>query len=489
MGAHAKPAGSRDGQASLPPVGAREIPAWVASIPVVALIAMLATVLLIMPQAYPGFKGTGHLPLILAAGVAGVLAWRFGFTWDDIHEGMIAGIQVALPALLILLVIGLLMGTWLAAGIVPAFIDWGLLLINPAVFLPATCLVCSVVSLVTGSSWSTAGTVGIALIGVGETLGIANAWTAGAVVSGAYMGDKLSPMSDTTNLAPAMAGTDLFTHIRHMLYTTIPAWSLAMVGYFVLGRTVAVADASDSGTIHALLVQHYAPSLIHLTVPILVGIMVWKKVPALPTLMVAALLGGALALVQGVGLDVVVASAVRGYEPTTGDEALDDLLRRGGLSRMGDTVLLILCAMVFGGIMERTGMLRALATVLLRLATTTGSLVVATLMTCVAMNILAADQYIAIVVPGRMFASTYRERGLHAKNLSRALEDSGTITSPLVPWNTCGAFMATTLDVATVAYLPFAFFNLLCPLISAGFGVTGLTIERTHHSDQAIATK
>ena len=393
---------------------------------------------------------------------------------------------MAMGAILILLVIGILMGTWLAAGIVPALIDWGLLLLRPSFFLPATCAVCSVVSLVSGSSWSTAGTVGVALIGVGGAMGIPAPITAGAVISGAYFGDKLSPMSDTTNLAPAMAGTDLFTHVRHMLWTTVPSWLIAMTVYTIIGLTLTIEPSAGSiDDIHTLLVAQFHPGLIHLVVPVAIGVMIYYRVPALPALFAGALLGGVLALLQGVPADIVINSAMSGYVPDTGNANLDDLLARGGMSSMSGTVLLILSAMVFGGVMERTGMLRALAALLLGAAKSSGSLIASTIMTSIALNVLAADQYISVVVPGRMYAEAYRDRGLHPKNLSRALEDGGTITSALIPWNTCGAYMSTTLGVATGAYLPYAFLNLLNPVLSVIYGFTGFTIEPLSESEDS----
>jgi NhaC family Na+:H+ antiporter len=445
--------------------------AW-ALVPVLALIALLAICII-------GLEGSGHLPLVLAACVAGVVAWAHGYGWEPLQVGIIKAINLALVAILILLTIGVLMGTWLASGIVPALIAWGLELLSPSWFLPASCAVCSIVSLVSGSSWSTAGTVGLAMIGVGNAMGIDPAMTAGAVVSGSYFGDKLSPMSDTTNLAPAMAGTDLFTHIRHMLWTTVPSWVLAMIGFTIVGA--GLEGAADPGSIAAItdvLERQYHPGLIHLVVPAIVAIMVGFKFPALPTLLTGALLGGVLAAVQGTSPQDVLTAAVNGYVPNTGSAEVDELLARGGMNSMASTVLLVLCAMSFGGIMEHTGQLKTLASKSLAAAKSTGSLIAATILTAIGVNILAADQYLAIVVPGRMYAPEYAERGLAPQNLSRSLEDGGTITSPLVPWNTCGAFMASTLGVATLAYLPWCFLNLLNPIVGIVLGFTGLSITR-----------
>lgn len=457
------------------PVSEREptlIPfAW-ALVPVVVLITLLAITIII-------FEGSGHLPLVLGACVAGLVAWAHGYEWKEIEAGVINAIQMAMGAILILLVIGVLMGTWLASGIVPALIAWGLQLLSPSWFLPASCAVCSIVSLVSGSSWSTAGTVGLALIGIGSAMDIDPAMTAGAVISGAYFGDKLSPMSDTTNLAPAMAGTELFRHIRHMLWTTGPSWVLAMIGFTVIGAGLEGAGEPGSvAAITSIIEAVFDPGLIHLSVPAVVAVMVGLRMPALPTLLTGALLGALLAGLRGATVPEVMAAAMSGYSPDTGSAEVDELLKRGGMQSMASTVLLVLCAMSFGGIMERTGQLRTLASKTLAAAKSTGSLIAATILTSLGVNILAADQYLAIVVPGRMYAAEYHERGLDPKNLSRALEDGGTITSPLIPWNTCGAFMSTTLGVATLAYLPYCFVNLLNPIIGMLLGFTGWTIAR-----------
>ncbi len=448
------------------------IPLRWALVPVLVLIALLVVSIVVL-------ESSGHLPLALSAAVAGLVAWAHGWRWREIESGIVRAITLAMGAALILLTIGTLMGTWLAAGIVPAMIAWGLELLAPSFFLPATCAVCSIISLVSGSSWSTAGTVGLALIGVGQAMQIDPAMTAGAVISGAYFGDKLSPMSDTTNLAPAMAGTDLFTHVRHMIWSTGPSWVLAMIGFTIAGLQLeGGTDAVGIAAITDVLDRVYSPGLIHLLVPAVVALMVLRKLPALPTLLAGAVLGGLLAAVRGVPVETIVAAALDGYKPATGDAAVDELLARGGMNSMASTVLLIICAMSFGGVMERTGQLRTLASKTLAAAKSTGSLIAATILTSIGINIVAADQYLALVVPGRMYAHEYVARGLHPKNLSRALEDGGTITSPLVPWNTCGAFMSSTLGVATLAYLPWCFLNLINPIVGIVLGYTGWTIDR-----------
>ncbi|MCR9166166.1 MAG: Na+/H+ antiporter NhaC [Nannocystaceae bacterium] len=455
------------------------IPGWAALVPIVALVGFLSLFILVLPGRYPGFEGTGHLPLILAAVTGGIVARAYGWSWKTLQHGIDKAIGMAMSAMLILLVIGLLMGTWLVSGVVPALVDWGLSLLSPSFFLPTACAVCSVVSLVSGSSWSTAGTVGIAMIGIGGALGIDPAMTAGAVISGAYFGDKLSPMSDTTNLAPAMAGAELFEHIRHQMLTTGPSWVIAMIVYTVLSLgTDVTVDSNEVEAIQAAIRQGYAPGLVHVIPPAVVLLFVLRRMPALPTLLLGAGLGAVLALGQGTGADAVITSALSGHAAQTGNAGVDDLLSRGGMLEMSSTVILILCAMSFGGVMERTGMLQTLANTLLRLAKSTGSLIAVTVLTAAGINVVSGDQYISIVVPGRMYGTAFAERGLHPKNLSRALEDGGTITSALIPWNTCGAFMSATLMVSTGAYLPYAVLNYVNPLLSILFGFLGITIAK-----------
>ncbi|TFG97846.1 MAG: Na+/H+ antiporter NhaC, partial [Myxococcales bacterium] len=397
------------------------------------------------------------------------------------EEGITEGIALALRAILILMVVGMLIGTWILSGIVPLLIDTGLRLLSPGFFLLAACLVCAIVSTATGSSWTTAGTVGVALIGVGEGLGISPAMSAGAIVSGAYFGDKMSPLSDTTNLAPAVAGSELFEHIRYMVYTTVPALIIALALYAMLGWSAqgGSIDGSKVAAIRGVLAESFQLSPILLVAPALVIAVVALRVPALPALVGGALLGGVLALgFQGASLGQVLAVAYSGFEAHTGSAQVDELLTRGGLDSMMSTVALVLCALTFGGIMERTGSLRTLADAILKLAHSTGSLVLATVVSCIGTNIVAPDQYLSIIVPGRMYRETYEQRGLHPKLLSRTLEDAGTLSSPLLPWNTCGAFMSTALMVSSTAYFPYAFLNLLTPVIGVILAYTGFRIAR-----------
>lgn len=445
-----------------------------AMIPILFLIAALISTLQF-------FGGDPHIPILASAGVAAIVAISSGQSWKDLEDGMVETIGMSLQAILILAIIGMVIGTWILAGVVPTMIYYGLKIISPGIFLAATCLICAIVSLATGSSWTTAGTVGIALIGVGQGLNIPLPMVAGAIISGAYFGDKMSPLSDTTNLAPAMAGANLFDHIRHMIFTTGPSLIISLIIYAILGMKYA-GNQLDAGNINEMLetmAANFSISPLLLIPPILVIVMVVMKVPAIPGLIGGSVLGGIFAAIfQGAGMTDIIGAAHYGFSADTGVAAVDDLLSRGGLDSMMWTISLILVAMCFGGIMEKSGMLSALAAKILTFAKGTGSLVTATIFTCIFTNLVAGDQYLSIVVPGRMYKPMYDELGLHPKNLSRVLEDSGTLTSPLIPWNTCGAFMMTTLGVHPFAYLPYAFLNLINPLISIFYGFTGITMEK-----------
>jgi NhaC family Na+:H+ antiporter len=470
-----------------------------ALLPVLVLIGLLASSVYLYGDG--SSSGPNQIALILAGMVGALLGWRNGYTWKELQRGIVHGISLSTGAVLILLVVGSLIGTWILAGTVPTMIYYGLAILNPDWFYPAAAVICAIVALATGSSWTTAGTIGVALIGIATVQGLHLGLAAGAVISGAYFGDKMSPLSDTTNLAPAMAGTDLFTHIRHMVWTTTPSIILALLLFAGIGLWMGgAAEAPEISAIQAQLAGQFSVGWVMLLPAVLVIGMVVRKVPAFPALLIGALAGALFAVVfqrdavlRFVGeTDLApVAALVKGawtalfdgYQSASGNAALDELLSRGGMSSMLNTVWLILAAMTFGAVMETTGMLQRIAAAILSAVRGTGSLILATLGTAIGMNIIASDQYIAIVLPGRMFRAEFKRRGLHAKNLSRALEDAGTLTSPLVPWNTCGAFMAGTLGVATFAYAPFAFFNLLNPVISAIYGFTGFTIEKLAPGD------
>ncbi|MEM1406981.1 MAG: Na+/H+ antiporter NhaC [Bacteroidota bacterium] len=439
--------------------------------------------------------GPNQIALLLSAAFAGVLSLRLGFTWPEIEKAIVKSISSAMAAILILLMIGALSGTWLISGIVPAMIYYGLEILNPTIFLFAACIVSAVVSLATGSSWSTAATVGIALIGIGKAMGIHDGVVAGAIISGAYFGDKMSPLSDTTNLAPAMAGTDLFTHIRYMAYTTGPSIVIALIIFLIWGFTLDTSvDLSRVASVQAAIQTQFNLNLTLFIVPAAVIFLIIKKVPALPALLVGSLFGGIAALifqphlidsVSGISGDslksayaAILKAMFTDVSVTTGNTTVDKLLTSGGMAGMLNTIWLILSAMVFGGVLEGAGMLKRIASEIIKLAHSTGSLVASTAVTCFTFNVTASDQYIAIVVPGRMFSSTYKERGLAPENLSRTLEDSGTVTSVLIPWNTCGAYQSSVLGVATLAYLPYCFFNLISPFMTIFFAYLNIKIRK-----------
>ncbi len=447
---------------------------WEALIPIAVLIGSLSIAILI-------YDASPHIPLVISAIIAALMGLKLGFKWEDLEKGFIDTIQMSMQAIIILMIIGALIGAWIISGTVPAMIYYGLQILSPGIFLVATCLICCIVSLATGSSWTTAGTVGIALMGVGIGLGIPNSMVAGAIISGAYFGDKISPLSDTTNLAPAMAGSTLFDHIKHMLYTTTPSLIISLVIFGILGLNYSgkELDVSQINVILDGLKGNFNINMWLLIPPLVVIGLVVKKFPAIPGLIVGTILGCIFAvLFQGVSFGDLLNVLNNGFSIESGVTVVDELLTRGGMQSMMSTVSLIMCAMTFGGIMEKTGLLGAVAERLLGLAVNTGSLVLVTIVSCIFVNVLAGDQYLSIVIPGRMYKDEYAKRGLAPKNLSRCLEDAGTLTSPLIPWNTCGAFMSKTLGVSAAAYIPFCFLNLINPIISIIYGYTGFTMEK-----------
>ena len=463
-----------------------------ALLPVVFLVVALV---LVLNENFLGAEDSPHFALISGAIFAAFIANRLGFTWKQIEDRIISTISLSMQAILILMTVGALIGAFIIAGTVPTMIDYGLRIISPGLFLVTACLLCCIVSLAIGSSWSTAGTVGVALIGIAHGLGINPAIAAGAIVSGAYFGDKMSPLSETTNLAPAMAGSNLFDHIKHMLWTTGPALLIALALYGIIGMGHAgqsVDNAAVQGIFDAFgETFNISPlTLIPLFVIILIVVI---KIPALPGLFIGI---GSAALIAYItqwghydGFADMSAALIEtmhfGFEAETGHEMVDSLINRGGLESMMWTVSLIMCAMCFGGIMEMSGCLEKIAETLLVYAKGTGSLVLVTIVSCLFINVLCADQYLAIVIPGRMYRKDYIRRGLDPKNLSRSLEDSGTLTSSLIPWNTCGAAMAGFLMVETFAYAPYAFLNLLCPIIGVILAFTGIGIAKLSDEDKA----
>ncbi|MFC0677873.1 Na+/H+ antiporter NhaC [Lysobacter korlensis] len=440
--------------------------------------------------------GANQIALMLAGGVAALVGLRNGLTWAQIQESLVHGVSLAIVPIFILLAVGALIGTWILSGTVPTLIVYGMKLMHPSFFYPATCLICAIVALAIGSSWTVAGTLGVALIGVAQGLDMSPAITAGAVISGAYFGDKMSPLSDTTNIAPATAGSELFEHIRHMVWTSGPTIVIALVLFTAVGLGADRNDAGNTfGDLPVLLDAQFSLGP-HLLIPLLVVfVLAVRGFPAYPTILIGALLGAVFAVLFQPDLVVKLAAnealsrplallagawtaLFDGYKATTGNAAVDELLSRGGMASMLNTIWLIVAALAFGAVMEATGLLERMVRSVLKAAKSTGALITATLGTAIGANVIAADQYMSIVLTGRLYRPEFERRGLAPVNLSRALEDGGTITSPLVPWNTCGAYMAATLGVATVDYLPYAFFNLLSPVVAAILAYAGFRILR-----------
>ena len=464
-----------------------------ALLPIIFLIALLSFNVYLYGDDSLG--GANQLALLLSAAFATIMGLKSGTSWKSILKGVSNSIASTTPAIIILLLIGALAGTWLISGIVPTMIYYGLQILNPKIFLVAAAIICAIVSLASGSSWSTIATVGIALLGIGNALDISNGLTVGAIISGAYFGDKMSPLSDTTNLAPAMAGTDLFTHIRYMMYTTIPSFIISLLIFLFIGLSMDNTQNSDDITNLLIAIEssfNISPWLF--LVPVIVLLLIMKKVPALPALFGGTILGGIFAIIfqphliielSGIDSNFFQASYVSiinamGSETSinTSNEMINDLLSSGGMYGMLNTIWLIICAMCFGGVMEASGALKKISQSIIQYAESTGSVIATTACTCLFFNVTASDQYLSIVVPGRMYADTFKDKGLAPENLSRTLEDSGTVTSVLVPWNTCGATQSAVLGVATMTYLPFCFFNIISPLMTILYGYLGFKIKK-----------
>ena len=414
------------------------------------------------------YEESPHIPMLIGVLIASLVALKIGYSWKFIENSMIKGISQAMQSIIILAIIGVLIGIWILAGVVPTMIYYGLMILKPSIFLVATVLITSITSLATGTSWGTAGTMGIALMGIASGLGIPAPVTAGAVLSGAYFGDKMSPLSDTTNLAPAMAGTDVFSHIKAMFKPTLIAYGLTLLifGFLSLKYKGASADLSNVDVIAKGLKESFTISPVLLLAPLLVIISIAKKLPAVPGIslgiIIAAILGP---IYQGVNFGDILSAGLNGYVSNTGLEAVDKLLTTGGLNNMMSSISLTIIAMMFGGIAEETGILEAIVKKFLHRVKSVVGLVISTILTCLSTNATMPEQYISIVVPGRMFKNEYKDRKIDPRLLSSTLESGGTVTSAMIPWNTCGTYMSTVLGVSTVHYLPFLFFNLLMPLV------------------------
>lgn len=527
---------------------------WQALLPVVVLIGLL--VLNVALYSDDASYGPNQIALLAAAVLAGVMGYMNRVPISHMLDGINKSLGSAIGAILILLLVGSLAGTWMMSGIIPAMIYYGLQVLNPTIFLFAAVIVCAIVSIATGSSWSTVATVGVALLGIGQALGISNGLIVGAIISGAYFGDKVSPLSDTTNLAPAMAGTDLFTHIRYMLYTTVPSILITLAIFLAIGLMNSVGDStSDTIALNETIQKEFNLTPLLFIVPAVVVAMVIMKFDAVVALFIGTILGGVFAIIfqphtvtqvatlsaagtvaekageletlqtnlhakqflEQIDAEAVVAEeekieaakasletaksdlaaaesesyVKRSYlamvnsmfgsialKTKSGNEDAEKLLQSKGMEGMLNTIWLIVMAMCFGGVMEACGMLKRITDPLVNMAKSDGALVATTAGSCMFTNLTASDQYLAIVVPGRMFRETYRERGLAPENLSRTLEDSGTVTSALVPWNTCAAYHSGVLGVGALAFAPFCLFNIISPIMTVGFAVLGIKIRR-----------
>lgn len=425
--------------------------------------------------------GSNQMALLIAAITCGVIAGFNRISWHEIQRKILQTLNSAMTPILILLLIGALGGSWMISGVIPAMIYYGVDLMHPSYFLVASVLLCAIVSLATGSSWSTVATVGVAIIGIGNAFGMSRGLVAGAVISGAYFGDKMSPLSDTTNLAPAIAGTDLFTHIRYMVYTTLPTLLLTLIIFGIIGIfQVYNHTAIDTEFIREGIGKTFRITPWLLLVPVLLIVIIIKKIPPIPAMIGGVLLGIVFALIFQNDLlnnlisngsfrnkyQLLIQAAGSSMSLTTGIKEVDHLLSTGGMEGMLDTVWLIISALTFGGVMEASGSLRRIGQAFMTFIYNDTSLIGTTLLTCIFFNITACDQYLSIVVPGKMMQKIYEQRGLKPEVLSRALEDSATVTSVLIPWNTCGATQSRVLGVPTLEYLPYCFFNLISPFMN-----------------------
>lgn len=425
--------------------------------------------------------GTPHVALFLGSVAASLAAWRSGSTWGTIREAFERNIQKGLTPMLLLLLIGMLIGTWIASGIVPALLYLGVGFLHPLVFLPLVLLFCSLMSVLTGSSWVTIGTIGVAAIGVGAGLGVPPAATAGAVVSGAFFGDKISPLSDSTNLAASVFGICLLDHIRHMLRSTLPALGIALVVYGILGFVLpnGLSSGVAASEYQTYIRENFRFSPLLAIPPAAVVWLIIRRVPAVPSLAAGVLLSGAVQiLVQGGGSGALFHTLYAGFEISSGWPEMDQLLSRGGISSMYPIITLTLLALTFGGIMRYCGMLDAIVARISRFTRQPGPLVAVNLLSSIFINAFTANQYLSVIIPGQMLEGAYESLRLSRRNMTRALEAGGTLTSPLIPWNASAVFVSGVLGVETLRYLPFAVVCWLTPLIVAFFGFAGISMER-----------
>lgn len=476
---------------------------WEAIVSFLGLIVVMSIGIII-------FKVDPHIPMFVGVIIAALISLKLGYKWEAIEEMMVTGISRAMQAILILAIVGMMVGVWLLSGTIPTMIYYGLKLLSPSIFLIASVLICSITSLATGTSWGTMGTMGLALMGIASGLGMPIGPTAGAILAGAYFGDKLSPLSDTTNLAPAMAGTDVFTHVKYMIKATIVAYAIALIFFGIYGFKHAASSDVDTSQVTELmngLQDTFNINPILLLPPVVVILAIAFKVPAIPGITLGVIVGAILAPIfqgnvnifvendagalvidhAGATFGDILSVARNGFTCNTGLEALDSLLTTGGLMNMASSILMTIIAMMFGGIMEGTKQLEVIINKITKVVKSGPGLIAATEATCIASNAVMPEQYISILIPGRMYAGAYRKAGIHPKSLSNALESAGTVTSCLIPWNTCGMYIAATLGVTAGTYLPWAVFNYSMPIVTLLMAFIGITVTKMTPEEQAKA--
>ncbi len=448
----------------------------------------LISIALFLGVGYGVFHFRIEFLLIAAAAVSGVIALRLGYTYKEMEQGIVHSISKGMPAMMVVIVVGMLIGTWMSSGAIPMMIYYGLKIISPSMYLVTACVVCSIISVVTGTSYGTAGTVGVAFIGIAQGLGIPLSHAAGAIVAGAYFGDKLSPFSDTTNLAPIAAGSNLFDHIKHMLWTTLPAWVAGLVIYYFLGRGVSGSlESEQMTTIMETIPASFRFSWMLLLPPAITLYAALSKKPTIPGMIVSSVVAMVLAVAyQGVAWVDAVDAMVHGHVSALGIPVVDTLLTKGGMLNMMDVTLIAFCAFAFAGITQKAGMLDVILQHMTKFANTTGRLIAATAASSIAVAVMTGSSFLTLLIPGELFAPAYKKMGLAAKNLSRTLEDSGTVIVPIVPWSIAGVYMAGTLGVPTVDYAPFAFMCYLGVAMALIYGFTGFAIAPKVNEDETV---
>lgn len=448
---------------------------------IIPLIALIMTAVL----AVFVWKIEMHFPLIIGMMAASIVALIAGFKWEEIQEMMIKGVTIALPAVFILFIIGTIVGSWIASGVIPTIIYYGLAIIKPEIFVPIVALVTGIVSITLGSSFTSIATVGLAFMAIGQGLGFPPGLVGGAIISGAFFGDKLSPISDTTNIAAAVAETDLFSHIMHMLWDTIPAFLMSLILYWLFSNTGETIEHADVYAIKEISVGLKSTFIIHpilLFVPIITIVLMVLRIPAIPALMGVSLLGAFLAVtVQGYSIGETIAFMMNGYVGETGIARVDALLSRGGLMSMLSTISFLILATALGGILERTGSFEVLTHKIMEKVKTTGALIGSTILSTFLVGFASGEQFLTIILPARTFVNKYKDMGIDTKNLSRCVEAAGTVGINLVPWGVTAVFAASVLGISPMEFIPFAFFVMLVPFINIVFGFTGWTIHKKQY--------